>query len=84
MQEKDLLSFGFKKTDVTDSESQNGYDYYYYSLQLLGDIRLVSLDNDEVGADGEWCVKFEEEDIEIWSPLILGDLLEVFNRIKEG
>ena len=84
MQELDLLSFGFEKINVPNSESQNGYDYYYYTLPLLGSIRLTSSDSNEIGADGEWCVRFDEENVEIWSPLILGDLIEVFNRIKEG
>jgi len=83
MQEQDLLSFGFQKLDVPNSESQNGYDYYYYTLTLLGDIILTSSDNNEVGADGEWYVRFDHHHKEIWSPLILGDLIEVFNRIKE-
>lgn len=84
MQEQDLLSFGFQKIDVPDAESQNGYDYYYYTLPLLGDITLTSSDNNEIGTDGEWYVRFDHHYKEIWSPLILGDLIEVFNRVKEG
>jgi hypothetical protein len=83
MREQDLISFGFNKQIVPNSESENGYDYYYYSFPLLGDITLSSIGNDEVGTDGEWSVRFDEEDKEIWSPLILGDLIEVFNKIKE-
>ena len=31
MTEQELVDFGFDKVEVSDDESQNGYDYYYYN-----------------------------------------------------
>ncbi len=82
MTEKDLLAFGFKKDIVPDSESQNGYDYYYYTLEVIQDLVLVSSESDEVGADGEWGVFFSDSECEIWDPELLKELIDVFNKIK--
>jgi len=35
MTEQDLIDLGFNKIIVTDEESNNGYDIYYYSLDLI-------------------------------------------------
>jgi hypothetical protein len=56
MTEEDLINLGFQKVDVPDSESQNGYDYYYYKLQLMDDLVLVSSDSDTVRKN-TWEVK---------------------------
>ncbi len=82
MTEKDLLAFGFKKDIIPDSESQNGYDYYYYTLEVIQDLILISSESDEVGADGEWGVFFSDSECEIWDPELLKELIDVFNKIK--
>ena len=41
------VELGFERVEVSDSESQNGYDYYYYILDLLPGLSLVSSANDE-------------------------------------
>ena len=46
MTEQDLIDLGFTKTIVTDEESNNGYDYYYYSLYLMEELELNSTDCD--------------------------------------
>lgn len=46
MTEQDLIDLGFTKTIVTDEESNNGYDYYYYSLYLMEGLSLDSNDSD--------------------------------------
>ena len=56
MTEEDLINLGFQKVDVPDSESQNGYDYYYYKLKLMDDLVLVSSDSDTV-KNNTWQVK---------------------------
>lgn len=56
MTEEDLIDLGFEKVDVPDSESQNGYDYYYYKLKLMEDLVLVSSDSDTV-RNNTWQVK---------------------------
>lgn len=54
MTEQELINLGFDRVEVSDSESQNGYDYYYYVLELLPGLSLISSGNDE-SQDG-WCV----------------------------
>ena len=46
MTEQELIDLGFTKTIVTDEESNNGYDYYYYSLDLMEGLELISTDSD--------------------------------------
>ena len=55
MTEQELVEFGFDKVEVSDDESQNGYDYYYYILDLLPGLSLISSASDE-SLDGEWKV----------------------------
>lgn len=81
MTEKELIEFGFKKDIIFDSESQNGYDYYYYTLEIIQDLVLVSSESDEV-EDDEWGVFFSDSDCEIWDPKLLKELIDVFNKIK--
>lgn len=81
MTEKELIEFGFKKEIIPDSESQNGYDYYYYTLEIIQDIVLVSSESDEI-EDDEWGVFFSDSDCEIWDPKLLKELIDVFNKIK--
>lgn len=81
MTEKELIEFGFKKEIIPDSESQNGYDYYYYTLEVIQDIVLVSSESDEI-EDDEWGVFFSDSNCEIWDPKLLKELIDVFNKIK--
>lgn len=55
MQEIDLINAGFEKQTVSNEESGNGYDYYYYFLELCEGISLKSEDNDVV-KDGNWII----------------------------
>ena len=82
MTEKDLLALGFKKETVPDSESQNGYDYYYYNLEVVQDLVLYSSESDEVGADSEWTVFMSDPDCEILDPKLVKELIDVFRNIK--
>mgnify|MGYP007073214210 FL=1 len=81
MTEKELIEFGFKKEIIPDSESQNGYDYHYYTLEIIQDLVLVSSESDEI-EDDEWGVFFSDSDCEIWDPKLLKELIDVFNKIK--
>ena len=58
MTEQELIDADFERVDVTDEESQNGYDYYYYkkTINHTDDLVLISCDNDE-SKDGNWYVK---------------------------
>jgi len=62
MTEQDLIDLGFNKIIVTDEESNNGYDYYYYSLYLMEGLELDSTDSDHSTTHGwevfnpDWAV----------------------------
>ena len=55
MTESDLTKLGFNKVEVNDLESQNGYDYFYYTLEIFENLTLCSVDSDRV-QDGNWYV----------------------------
>lgn len=56
MTEQDLIDLGFNKVEITNEESQNGYDYYYYVLEIFDNLALISTDSDLVGTEDEWFV----------------------------
>ena len=55
MTENDLTNLGFNKVEINDLESQNGYDYYYYTLEIFNNLTLSSVDSDRIH-DGSWYV----------------------------
>jgi hypothetical protein len=55
MTENELTDLGFSKVEVKDLESQNGYDYYYYTFDIFNNLTLISVDNDRV-EDEDWYV----------------------------
>jgi hypothetical protein len=55
MTEQQLIDLGFNKVEVKDSESQNGYDYFFYTLDVFNNLTLMSVDSDQV-KDGNWYV----------------------------
>ena len=55
MTEQELINLGFDRVEVLDSESQNGYDYYYYVLDLLPGLTLIS-SSDNDNDDNDWKV----------------------------
>jgi hypothetical protein len=56
MTEQELIELGFIETIVTDEESNNGYDYYYYSLDIMEGLSLNSTDSDHITTHG-WEVR---------------------------
>ena len=56
MTEEELIDLGFEKIDILDSDSQNGYDYYYYNKELCSGVLLHSTDNIDV-IDNKWSLK---------------------------
>ena len=55
IRENDIKDLGFNKNVITQQESGNNSDYYYYSLQLTVGIALTSKENDLV-VDDTWYV----------------------------
>jgi hypothetical protein len=81
MSEQELVDFGFEKVEITDDDSQNGYDYYYYQKEMCSGIILHSTDNVDV-EDDQWTLKaFEIPAIEIKSKDHYLHFLEVMKNI---
>ena len=76
MTEEELISLGFKKVDVPDDESGNGYDYYYYELDIMEGLRLVSCGNDEL-VNYEWYVVNHD-----WPNAVITDAGTITNLIE--
>ena len=55
MTEQQLIDLGFNEVEVKDSESQNGYDYFFYTLDVFNNLTLMSVDSDQV-KDENWYV----------------------------
>lgn len=55
MTENELTDLGFNKIEIKDLQSQNGYDYYYYTLDVFNNLTLCSVDSDRV-EDDNWFV----------------------------
>ena len=81
MTEEDLIELGFEKETITDDESQNGYDYYYYTLEVIQDLVLVSSESDEV-EDSRWIIYMGDPDCEVHDKKLLKELINVFSKIK--
>jgi len=81
MTENDLIELGFKKVDVLDKESQNGYDYYFYEKELCNSLGLYTTDSTDVIND-EWIIScFEIPAIRIKSKDHFMQFLDVMDLI---
>jgi hypothetical protein len=81
MTEQELIDLDFEKVEITDHDSQNGYDYYYYQKELCSGVELHSTDNIDV-EDDYWVLKsFDIPAIEIRSMEHYKQFLEVMNNI---
>lgn len=74
MTEQEIINLGFEKVEVLDSESQNGYDYYYYMLELMPGLSLHTSCDDE-SLDG-WKIYNPDWDIKI--PLEKDAIVQLF------
>ena len=73
MTEQDLIDLGFEKTDLIDLGLERidlidlgleGIDedtFYYYALDLVRGLELISNDSDDL-IDGKWVVELYEAD----------------------
>jgi len=81
IKEKDLITLGFERTDVSEKES-GANSFYYYTLDF-GENKVVSLissSNDEV-VDDNWDLSiFEDDSLAIKK---LEDLISFITIIKK-
>lgn len=62
MTENDLTILGFNKVEIKDKDSQNGYDYFYYVLDVFNNLTLCSVDSDRVKNDNWYVTNLEWPD----------------------
>jgi len=82
MTKQELISLKFKRQDVYDSESQNGYDYHYYSLELVEGLKLLSCDSDNIDAvlkDSWYVYNYNWPTIKFRDIEKIKSLIEIFN-----
>ena len=77
MTENELTDFGFNKIEIKDLQSQNGYDYYYYTLDIFENLTLCSVDSDRVEDDNWFVINLDWPD-----HFKLNTLLEVQNFLQ--
>ena len=81
MTEQELIDAGFEKETANHMETGNGYDYYYYLLELCEGISLISSDSDEV-VDGNWIIKsFDVPALKIETKVHLDEFLEIVRTL---
>lgn len=74
MTEQEIINMGFEKVEVLDSESQNGYDYYYYTIDLMPGLSLHTSCDDE-SSEG-WMIYNPDWDVKL--PLEKEAILQLF------
>ena len=82
MTEQELIDLEFEKITVTNEESQNGYDYCYYSKTLLSGFTIngITLGKTLNG----WIVYSNDPDFTIKDVKTLKELIDVFSKIKNA
>lgn len=55
MTEQDLIDNGFKRIMVPHEESDNGFDYHFYSKEITRGLTLISTDSTYV-EDDKWSI----------------------------
>lgn len=76
MTEQDLTDLGFEKVVILDEDSSNGFDYYYYNLEVVEGVSLVSNDSDTV-VDNKWHVLNWD-----WPSVVFNDKEEIRTMIQ--
>lgn len=81
MTEEELIDLGFDQVYISDAESQNGYDYYFYQKEICDNIVLYSTDSDSV-VDNNWALRcWDIPAIRIYSRDHYLQFLEMINTI---
>lgn len=81
MTEQELLDLGFEKVEILNKDSDNGFDYHYYNLDVTEGLSLVSNDSDTVH-DNNWKVyNWDWPEIVIERKQDVIQLLQNFERL---
>ena len=81
MTEKEITDAGFEKKTVPSSESSNGYDYYFYDLDLCEGVYLVSTESDLVVGDNWKITSFDIPALNIETVEHLNQFLELVKNL---
>jgi len=81
IKEKDLITLGFERTDVSEQES-GANSFYFYDMDFGNNkvVSLISSSDDEV-IDGNWYVSMFEDDSLVIKKL--GDLISFITIMKK-
>jgi hypothetical protein len=81
MTEEELIELGFDQITILTTESDNGYDYYFYQKELCDNLILYSTDSIDA-KDNNWTLScYEIPAIRIETALHYEQFLEVLNSI---
>jgi len=82
MNEEDLISLGFERTDVTAEESGDK-PFYYFALDfgLSRGISLISCDDEQAKEDGWYVEIFEDDSIRFNEYQDVSDFIRI---VKKG
>ena len=81
MNEQELIDLGFSRVDVLDSESQNGYDYYFYIKEYCDGLSLHSIDSIDVKDDVWPLSSYEIPAIKIVERIHFDQFIEILDNI---
>ena len=80
MTEKDLIDLDFQKVDITDADSQNGYDYFYYQKEICPGITLHSVDSIDIKDNNWYLNSFDLPDLYIESKDVYKQFIEIIKN----
>lgn len=82
MTQKTLKKLGFIKVKAKDVDTNNGYDYYYYTLDLAQGLSLASTESDETLSRKGWkVISWDIPDLEITSKKQLKAFIKVCKSV---
>lgn len=82
MTEKTLKKFGFIKVKAKNVDTNNGYDYYYYTLDLAQGLSLASTESDETLSRKGWkVISWDIPDLEITSKKQLKAFIKICKSV---
>jgi hypothetical protein len=78
MTEEIFKELGFERIDVSAEEAGDGRGFYYYSIDI-GDICLITNDDEDAQQNGWWCSVFDSITLKIKGE---GDLRELVKIVQ--
>ena len=85
MTEKDLISLGFERTDVSKEEAgDEAFHYYDYDFGNNSVVSLISCDNHQAERDGYWTVEiFEDDEFGSFSKIDVHQFIKAVEKLRK-